>query len=310
MLRLGSAFIGNDAVAVAQHHDRDGFIDMTRLCGDIAALATLDDLLDLSDADMAACIARARDAAPDLPAGDVALRCPLVRPSRVRDGGIVTEHLKPAFEQMRDRLLARGTAQAIDAAEALDRQIATIPNRPFTTGDRILTTLSGPGDEIVNPGGEIDMELELACVIRRSENGEPEIFGYTLYNDWTLRDMQLDVWAEKRSLYGGAKNFAMSNTFGPMVVLASDCGDPLTLEMRAEVNGTLVTKGDLSGAVRSFPQALEFLFRDNAIAGHELFGTGTILGGCFFEQSKKLPANASVRLSCPAIGVLENRVRG
>jgi hypothetical protein len=64
------------------------------------------------------------------------------------------------------------------------------------------------------------------------------------------------------------------------------------------------------GAVRSFPQALEFLFRDNAIAGHELFGTGTILGGCFFQQSKKLPANASVRLSCPAIGVLENRVRG
>ena len=140
--------------------------------------------------------------------------------------------------------------------------------------------------------------------------GHPEIFGYTLYNDWTLRDLQIEVWAETRSLYGGAKNFAMSNTFGPMVVLSSDCGDPLTLQMQAEVNGAVVASGDLSGAVRSFPEGLEFLFREDNISGHELFGTGTILGGCLFEQGKKLPENASVRLSCPAIGVLENRVRG
>lgn len=310
MLRLGSAFVGGQAVAVAQDSGWDEFVNLSQLCSDIAALECLDDMLDLHDREMAACIARARAAQPELPAADVALRCPLLRPSRVRDGGIVTEHLKPAFEQMRDRLLAMGTENATDAAMALDRQIAGISERPFTTGDRDLSTLSGPGDEIINPGGEIDIELELACVIRRNERGQPEIFGYTLYNDWTLRDLQIEVWAETRSLYGGAKNFAMSNTFGPMVVLASDCGDPLALEMQAEVNGEIVASGDLSGAVRSFPQALEYLFRESDIAGHELFGTGTILGGCYFEQGKKLPANASVTLRCPAIGALENQVRG
>lgn len=310
MLRLGSAFIGNTPVAVAQHSDLNGFVNLSKLGRDIGALESLDDLLDLSDADLADAIAHARDTAPDLTAADVALRCPLIRPARVRDGGIVIEHLTPAFEQMRDRLRAMGTETAIGAADALDAQIATIHERPFTTGDRDLSTLSGPGDEIVNPGGEIDLETELACVIRRNEARAPEIFGYTLYNDWTLRDMQIRIFAETRSLYGGAKNFAMSNTFGPMVVLACDCGDPLTLHMEAEVNGVCVSSGDLSGAVRSFPEALTYLFRDDTITGHELFGTGTILGGCMFEQGRILPENATVRLSCPEIGVLENRVRG
>ncbi len=310
MLRLGSAFAGEHGVAVAQHSDRNGFIDLSKLCSDTGEPESLDDLLDLPDAALAGCIARAREASPDLSADDVTLRCPLVRPARVRDGGIVTEHLTPAFEQMTRRLRAIGTGNAIEAAEALEAQIAGIDERPFTSGDRDLSTLSGPGDEIENPGGEIDIELELACLIRRSESGEPEIFGYTLYNDWTLRDVQIEVWAETRSLYGDAKNFAMSNTFGPMVVLASDCGDPLALPMQAEVDGEVVASGDLSGAVRSFPEALELLFRDENITGHEFFGTGTILGGCLFEQGRKLPENAHVRLSCPAVGVLENRVRG
>ena len=68
--------------------------------------------------------------------------------------------------------------------------------------------------------------------------------------------------------------------------------------------------GDLSGAVRTFPEALEHLFRGDEITSHELFGTGTILGGCLFEQGRRLPKDATVLLSCPAIGVLENRVRG
>jgi len=309
MLKLGSALAGGEAVVVAQHHEQNDFVNVTRLCADFGPLHTLDDLLDLRDAEVATCIARAREGTTDLPADDVVLRCPLVRPSRVRDGGIVTEHLKPAFEQMRDRLLLDGSENAIAAAEDLDQQITQIPNRPFRSGERDLTTLSGPGDQIVNPGGEIDMELELACVIRKTSQGQPEIFGYTLYNDWTLRDLQIEIWAASRSLYGGAKNFAMSNTFGPMVLLAEDCEDPLTLNMQAEVNGSVVVSGNLSGAVRSFPLALEFLFEESEIMGHELFGSGTILGGCFFEQGKKLPENALVRLSCPAIGTLENRVK-
>ena len=310
MLTIGSALVGGTPAVVVRHHDRPDFVNLTRLCTGDAVLETLDDLLDLPDSDVAACIAHARDAAPDLPASEVVLRCPLARPARVRDGGIVTEHLTPAFGQMRDRLLQDGSVEAVAAANDLDRQIATIADRPFTTGDRDLSTLSGPGDEIANPGGEIDIETELACVIRRTEGGRPEIFGYTLYNDWTLRDQQIAVWKASRSLYGGAKNFAMSNTFGPMVLLAGDCADPLALELRAEANGEVVGSGNLKAAVRSFPKALEFLFRDAPIAGHELFGSGTILNGCLFEQGRRLPVNALVRLSCPEIGTLENRVRG
>ena len=124
MLRLGSAYVGKDARVVAQDHEHDDFVNLSRLCDDLGALESLDDLLDLPDDAVATCISRAREAAPDLAAGDVALHCPLVRPGRVRDGGIVIEHLTPAFEQMRDRLLAMGTEKAADAANALDAQIA------------------------------------------------------------------------------------------------------------------------------------------------------------------------------------------
>ena len=65
MLKLGSALAGGEAVVVAQHHEQNDFVYVTRLCADFGPLHTLDDLLDLCDAEVATCIARAREGTTD-----------------------------------------------------------------------------------------------------------------------------------------------------------------------------------------------------------------------------------------------------
>lgn len=310
MMRFGTARSGGRKLVVAQRSDEQKFVDITRLCSDVARVETLDDLLDASDEDLRKCIQRARAAPTALSQGDLALLPPLMRPSRIRDCSIVTAHLKPASDEMRRRLAEDGSPGAAEAGAHFDDLLTHRGNRGFGWGERDVDTISGPGDEITNPGGELDIELELAGVVRRNSHGEPEIFGYTLYNDWTLRDRQLRNWVASRNLHGDAKNFPGANTFGPMVLLADDCPDPSRLFLRAEVNGTPVAEGGIAGAPWTFQDALVPLFAKDKLAGHELIGSGTILGGSLFEQGERLPRDATVRLICDDIGILENTVKG
>jgi 2-keto-4-pentenoate hydratase/2-oxohepta-3-ene-1,7-dioic acid hydratase in catechol pathway len=93
----------------------------------------------------------------------------------------------------------------------------------------------------------MDYELEIAAVIGKAginikpEDAPAHIFGYTIFNDWSARDIQRRKWLWD-SVPAKGKDFA--SAFGPVIVTHEALADKATgrpgvydLEMTARVNG-------------------------------------------------------------------------
>src|SRR5690606_24672588 len=102
----------------------------------------------------------------------------------------------------------------------------------------------GPDHDVTWPpyAELMDYELELGCVIGKSgkdikrENGWDHIFGFTIFNDFSARDIQ----AVERPLGTGpmkTKDFDTGNVLGPWIVTLDEFEDPSALEMSVRVNG-------------------------------------------------------------------------
>ena len=110
--------------------------------------------------------------------------------------------------------------------------------------------VNGPGNEIPVPPGcvDLDFELEVAAVIGRpGSNLRPDeagshIAGYTIFNDWSARDLQL---AEMRLGLGICKGKDFANTLGPWIVTADE------LESTGTVTGSTSTCAPSSTIARS-----------------------------------------------------------
>ena len=87
--------------------------------------------------------------------------------------------------------------------------------------------VTGPGDDIELPPGcwDLDLELEVAAIVGRagrniSPGDAPDyIAGYTIFNDWSARDLQF---AEMKLGLGTCKGKDFSNTLGPWIVSADE----------------------------------------------------------------------------------------
>src|SRR5262249_39723702 len=105
----------------------------------------------------------------------------------------------------------------------------------------------GPDDPVAVPPGcrLLDFELELAAVVGRDgfnltpEQAVEHIAGYTILNDWSARDLQLD---EMPVGMGPSKGKDFATTLGPWIVTADELAshrreDRLDLRMTARING-------------------------------------------------------------------------
>ena len=146
---------------------------------------------------------------------DCSRRC---QPAAVRDFVTFEEHVE-------------GVRRSVDGAAGVPEQWYAAPTFYFTNPYSII----GPADDVPVPPGcrAFDFELEVAAVIGRPgrdltpEQARDHIVGYTIFNDWSARDLQS---AEMRVGLGPAKGKDTSTTFGPWLVTADelepyrDCG--------------------------------------------------------------------------------------
>ncbi|HSK93738.1 MAG TPA: fumarylacetoacetate hydrolase family protein, partial [Candidatus Angelobacter sp.] len=105
---------------------------------------------------------------------------------------------------------------------------------------KFANAVADPGAPVTRPVAteQLDLECELGVVIGRRafgigvEEARDAIFGYTVLNDVTMRDLQRDdrQWLRAK----GSDGFA---PMGPVVVTADEIGDPSALRMRSSVNG-------------------------------------------------------------------------
>ncbi|WP_413105676.1 fumarylacetoacetate hydrolase family protein [Streptomyces sp. Inha503] len=188
--------------------------------------------------------------------------------------------------------------------------------------------VNGPDDPVEVPPGchRLDFELELAAVIgKRGKDLTPEqagehIAGYTLFNDWSARDLMAAVLPIGAGPVKG-KDFA--NTLGPWIVTADELepyrrGDRLALEMHAEINGTpLPGGGDNSASMSwSFEEIVAHASRGAELVPGDVLAAGTCGGGCLLEywartgrdEPPPLRPGDVVTLVAEGIGSLSNRV--
>jgi 2-keto-4-pentenoate hydratase/2-oxohepta-3-ene-1,7-dioic acid hydratase in catechol pathway len=265
--------------------------------------------------DRAARLVDARAGEPDLTRGlgEVRLLSPLPRPRQMRDFSVFPEHIVQAPVGMQKLAARMAGAPPPDVQRANDVPQAYRDRPIYYKGNRF--SVAGHGADVLWPrySRYMDYELELGCVIGRAgvniaaAEAGAHIFGYTIFNDFSARDAQ---YLEMQGRLGPAKgkDFDTGNVLGPWIVTAEEIGDPYPLRMTARVNGEVWSEGTAAGMLHSFEDILAYVSADETVHPGEVFGSGTVGGGCGLELDRYLEHGDVVELEIEKIGVLRNRV--
>lgn len=175
------------------------------------------------------------------------------------------------------------------------------------------TTVIGPEAEIPWHGHvsrRIDWEVELVAVIGRRGRDIPEeralehVFGYTVGNDITARDLQRrhQQWYKGKGLDGFCP-------LGPWIVTSDELGDPQDVRLSLRVNGQ--TKQDAHTSDMIFPVArlIAVWSLGMTLEPGDLLMTGTPSGVGFARQPPEyLRPGDVVEAEIDRVGVLRNSV--
>jgi 2-keto-4-pentenoate hydratase/2-oxohepta-3-ene-1,7-dioic acid hydratase in catechol pathway len=172
----------------------------------------------------------------------------------------------------------------------------------------------GHGQDVICPNysSVLDYELELGCIIGKKginvnkKDGLLYVFGYTIFNDASARDMQA---IEMPGQLGPAKSkdFDTGNILGPWIVTSDEIPDPQNLKMTVKVNGELRGMGNSKDMHFTFSDIISFLSKSETLIPGEIIGSGTVGTGSGFEQGKFIKSGDIVELEIEKIGVLKNR---
>lgn len=170
----------------------------------------------------------------------------------------------------------------------------------------------GPEEEVPWPPytDELDYELEVAAVLGRggrdfdTESSARAIFGYTLMNDWSARDIQRKEMAVR---LGPAKAKDFATSLGPCIVTPDEV-DPRTIRLTARVDGEVWSEGTLADARWTFPEMVAHVSQGEDVWPGDVYGSGTFAGGCGLDLGKVLWPGAEVELEADGIGTLTSRV--
>jgi fumarylacetoacetate (FAA) hydrolase len=182
----------------------------------------------------------------------------------------------------------------------------------------------GHDDEIPYPSytSAMDYELEIAVVIGKAginltpEEAPNHIFGFTIFNDWSARDLQVQ---EMRVNFGPVKSKDFAASYGPVIVTPDSLVDKATgrpgvydLFMTAKVNGKELSRGNFNDIYWSFGDILARASQSVMLHPGEVIGSGTVGTGCLYELTKNqgpwLNEGDVVELEVERIGVLRNTV--
>ncbi|GAA3591407.1 hypothetical protein GCM10022198_14150 [Klugiella xanthotipulae] len=170
-------------------------------------------------------------------------------------------------------------------------------------------SLNGHGRTVELPtqlSEEVDYEAELGVIIgREAKNVSPEealdyVFGYTVVNDITARNLQF-----QEPQWCRCKSFDGFTPTGPVVVTADDIPNPQNVRIRTVVNGLTVQDASTSTMIRTVAQLVSSLSRSTTLLPGTLISTGSP-GGAGRSRTPPLylGAGTEVTVSIDAIGEL------
>jgi len=156
----------------------------------------------------------------------------------------------------------------------------------------------------------LDYEVELAVVIGRGgvnipiESALDHIFGFTIINDVTGRDVQRrhDQWFKGKGLDGTCP-------IGPWVVERGDVSDPQALDLSLKVNGEVRQSSNTKHMIFPIARIISELSLGLTLEPGDIIATGTPSGvGYAMTPPRPLKTGDVMALEIQGIGTLENRV--
>ena len=191
-------------------------------------------------------------------------------------------------------------------------QNAAIPDNPIIFL-KPHTTIIGPNENFVKPDfvKQLDYEAELAVVIGRKTKKIPvseaksHIFGYTILNDVSARDIQF-----KDKQWTRGKSFDTFAPTGPCITTVNQLRDTSNLSIRTWVNNELRQNSTTRNMVFNVYETVHHLSRVMTLEPCDIIATGTPAGVGFALKPKPkfLQAGDVVRIEIEKIGILENMV--
>ena len=264
------------------------------------------------------------------------------RPGLVADGGIIDL----GAEGFKDSLAFLAAASSVQADCARKRPaiavenvqlLAPIPRPPRIFGIglnylehaaesnmkvqavptvfmKLSSSVVGQNVDVVLPkaSSQVDYEAELAVVIGKpgyqvpAAQWEEHVFGYTIVNDVSARDVQLAT-----SQWTLGKSFPTFTPMGPWVVSKDEIADPHTLDIGIHVSGEKLQNSNTSLLIFKIPALIEFISGIVPLEVGDVISTGTPPGvGMGRTPQRWLRAGDEMVVEIARIGELRNAVVG
>lgn len=200
----------------------------------------------------------------------------------------------------------------IEEALNLTGKTAKKPTHPIVFTKSVSSVTGHEAEIPYDPEtcSQLDWESELGIIIGKAgrkiapENALEHIFGYTIINDLSARDIQLN---HKQYFLG--KSIDGGCPIGPVIVTKDEIADAQNLNLSCRVNG--VTKQDSNTRYMLFniAEIIATLSRGMTLEAGDIIATGTPSGVGFARNPLEyLHPGDVVECEVEQIGVLRNRI--
>lgn len=157
---------------------------------------------------------------------------------------------------------------------------------------------------------ELDYEGELAVIIGKKgkgisrENALEHVFGYTILNDITARDLQ-----SRHQQFFLGKSLDSSCPIGPWIVHTSALKNPNQLNIQTRVNADLRQNSNTENFIFPIEEVISVMSRGMTLEAGDIIATGTPAGvGKGFKPPRFLKPGDEVEITIEGIGTLYNQI--
>jgi 2-keto-4-pentenoate hydratase/2-oxohepta-3-ene-1,7-dioic acid hydratase in catechol pathway len=199
-------------------------------------------------------------------------------------------------------------AVGLNYADHVAESGAETPQYP-TVFAKASSSVAGPYDDVLKPvvSDQLDYEGELGFVIGTRckhvsrERAHEVIAGYTVINDYSVRDVQL-----RTPQWVLGKSFDTHGVIGPWIVTGDEI-DPHDLPIRTIVNGEVRQESNTGQLIFDCFEQVAIVSSMCTLEPGDVFATGTP-GGVGIASGQFLKPGDTVRVEIDGIGMVENQI--
>jgi 2-keto-4-pentenoate hydratase/2-oxohepta-3-ene-1,7-dioic acid hydratase in catechol pathway len=175
---------------------------------------------------------------------------------------------------------------------------------------KLSSSVTGPDHPIILPkiSEQPDYEAEFGVVIGKSgyqiaaEDWQQYVFGYTIVNDVSARDIQLAT-----SQWTLGKSFPTFTPLGPAITTADEIPDPHSLRISLTIDGETLQDSNTSDLIFKIPALIAYISSTTPLEAGDIISTGTPEGVGLGRTPKRwLKPNEEVIITINKLGSLRN----